>query len=260
MKRFFLTSIFSIIINLMGLAQNDNAAVIMTLENQDITLSDFEYIFRKNNNEKITTKEDLDEYIKLFVNYKLKVKAAKDARLDTNKAFISELKGYRKQLARPYLTDGDLLDKLTEQAYERKKTEVKAKHILVRVDLDAEPADTLVAWNKIKTLRDRVISGGEDFEAVAKGLGGSEDPSVKDNGGDLGFFSAFQMVYPFEEAAYSTKPGSVSDILRTRYGYHILKVEETRPARGQVLVAHIMTKAGNQSNDVTQKRAEEKNK
>ena len=242
----------------MGLAQNDNTAVIMTLENQDITLSDFEYIFRKNNNEEITTKEDLDEYIKLFVNYKLKVKAAKDARLDTNKAFISELKGYRKQLARPYLTDGDLLDKLTEQAYERKKTEVKAKHILVRVDLDAEPADTLVAWNKIKTLRDRVISGGEDFEAVAKGQGGSEDPSVKDNGGDLGFFSAFQMVYPFEEAAYNTKPGSVSDILRTRYGYHILKVEETRPARGQVLVAHIMTKAGNQSNDVTQKRAEEK--
>jgi len=258
MKRFFFTSIFSFFIGFIGLTQNDNEAVIMTLENKDITLGDFEYIFRKNNNEEVTTQAALDEYIELFVNYKLKVKAAKDAKLDTNKAFIAELKGYRKQLARPYLTDSDLLDKLTMQAYERKQTEVKAKHILVRVVLDAEPADTLIAWNKIKTLRDRITSGGEDFETVAKGAGGSEDPSVKDNGGDLGFFSAFQMVYPFEEAAYNTQPGNVSHILRTRYGYHILKVEETRPARGQVLVAHIMTKAGNQSNAATQKRAEEK--
>jgi peptidyl-prolyl cis-trans isomerase SurA len=258
MKRFFFTSIFSFFIGFIGLTQNDNEAVIMTLENEDITLGDFEYIFRKNNNEDITTQAALDEYIELFVNYKLKVKAAKDAKLDTNNAFIAELKGYRKQLARPYLTDSDLLDKLTKQAYERKKTEVKAKHILVRVVLDAEPADTLIAWNKIKTLRDRITTGGEDFETVAKSSGGSEDPSVKDNGGDLGFFSAFQMVYPFEEAAYNTEPGNISHILRTRYGYHILKVEETRPARGQVLVAHIMTKAGNLSNEATQKRAEEK--
>ena len=258
MKRFFFTSIFLFFIGFIGLTQNDNEAVIMTLENEDITLGDFEYIFRKNNNEDITTQAALDEYIELFVNYKLKVKAAKDAKLDTNNAFIAELKGYRKQLARPYLTDSDLLDKLTKQAYERKKTEVKAKHILVRVVLDAEPADTLIAWNKIKTLRDRITTGGEDFETVAKSSGGSEDPSVKDNGGDLGFFSAFQMVYPFEEAAYNTEPGNISHILRTRYGYHILKVEETRPARGQVLVAHIMTKAGNLSNEATQKRAEEK--
>ena len=258
MKRFFFTSIFLFFIGFIGLTQNDNEAVIMTLENEDITLGDFEYIFRKNNNEDITTQAALDEYIELFVNYKLKVKAAKDAKLDTNSAFIAELKGYRKQLARPYLTDSDLLDKLTKQAYDRKQTEVKAKHILVRVDLDAEPADTLIAWNKIKTLRDRITTGGEDFETVAKSSGGSEDPSVKDNGGDLGFFSAFQMVYPFEEAAYNTEPGNISHILRTRYGYHILKVEETRPARGQVLVAHIMTKAGNLSNEATQKRAEEK--
>lgn len=258
MKRFFFTCIFSIFIGIIGHTQNDTEAVIMTLENEDITLGDFEYIFRKNNNEEITTQAALDEYIELFVNYKLKVKAAKDAKLDTNKAFIAELKGYRKQLARPYLTDSDLLDKLTKQAYDRKQTEVKAKHILVQVVLDAEPADTLIAWNKINTLRDRVTSGGEDFETVAKGSEGSEDPSVKDNGGDLGFFSAFQMVYPFEEAAYNTEPGNISQILRTRYGYHILKVEETRPARGQVLVAHIMTKAGNQSHEATKKRAEEK--
>ncbi|MEJ6681389.1 MAG: peptidylprolyl isomerase [Flavobacteriales bacterium] len=258
MKRFFFTCIFSIFIGIIGHTQNDTEAVIMTLENEDITLGDFEYIFRKNNNEEITTQAALDEYIELFVNYKLKVKAAKDAKLDTNKAFIAELKGYRKQLARPYLTDSDLLNKLTKQAYDRKQTEVKAKHILVQVVLDAEPADTLIAWNKINTLRDRVTSGGEDFETVAKGSEGSEDPSVKDNGGDLGFFSAFQMVYPFEEAAYNTEPGNISQILRTRYGYHILKVEETRPARGKVLVAHIMTKAGNQSHEATKKRAEEK--
>ena len=148
MKRFFFTCIFSIFIGIIGHTQNDTEAVIMTLENEDITLGDFEYIFRKNNNEEITTQAALDEYIQLFVNYKLKVKAAKDAKLDTNKAFIAELKGYRKQLARPYLTDSDLLDQLTKQAYDRKQTEVKAKHILVQVVLDAESADTLIAWNK----------------------------------------------------------------------------------------------------------------
>ena len=257
MKRIIITIIISLFLTQLGFSQ-DKESIIMTLENQDITLGDFEYIFRKNNSETVTTKESLDEYIDLFVNYKLKVKAAKDAKLDTNKSFIAELKGYRKQLARPYLTDGDMLDALTFQAYERKKTEIKAKHILIRIDLDAEPTDTLVAWNKIKALRDRITLNGEDFETVAKGQGGSEDPSVKDNGGDLGFFSAFQMVYAFEEAAYNTEVGNVSEILRTRYGYHILKVEDSRPARGQVLVAHIMTKAGNQSTENTKQRAQEK--
>ncbi|MFK7756991.1 MAG: peptidylprolyl isomerase [Flavobacteriales bacterium] len=243
---------------LYGTAQQSPDAVIMTLENEQITARDFEYIFNKNNTEDVTTREALDEYIELFVNYKLKVKAAKDAQLDTNSAFIAELKGYRKQLARPYLTDTDLLDQLTREAYERKKTEVHARHMLVRVDADAEPEDTLRAWNKIKMLRDRVSVNGEDFEKVAKSKAGSEDPSVKDNGGDLGFFSAFQMVYPFEQAAYTTEVGNVSPILRTRYGYHILEVLEKRPARGEVLVAHIMTKAGNNSDQATQDRAKGK--
>jgi len=247
----------SVFLALQCQTQNDGSAVVMTLENEKITLADFDYIFRKNNTETTTSKEDLDEYIELFVNYKLKVKAAKDAQLDTNVSFINELKGYRKQLARPYLTDSDLLDQLAKEAYERKKKEIHAKHILIKVEADAQPEDTLKAWNKINTLRTRIING-EDFEKVAKGPGGSEDPSVKDNGGDLGFFSAFQMVYPFEQGAYNTAEGEISEIVRTRYGYHILQVIESRVARGQVLVAHIMTKAGNTSSQATQQKAEEK--
>jgi len=123
-------------------SQKNPDAVLMTLENEEITVRDFEYIFKKNSTDEKVTKESLDEYIELFINYKLKVLAAKDAKLDTNQAFISELAGYRKQLARPYLTDSDLLDKLTKEAYNRKKQEVHARHILVRVAENAEPADT----------------------------------------------------------------------------------------------------------------------
>ncbi len=237
--------------------QKNPNAVLMTVENEEITVRDFEYIFKKNSTDEAVTKESLDEYIQLFINYKLKVLAAKEAKLDTNQAFISELAGYRKQLARPYLTDGELLDQLTLEAYDRKKQEVHARHILIKVAADASPEDTLIAWNKISNLKKR-IEGGEDFVKVAKGKGGSEDPSVKDNGGDLGFFSAFQMVYPFEEAAYNTKEGEISNILRTRYGYHILEVLEKRNARGQIKVAHIMTKAPSNSDETSQKRAKDK--
>lgn len=238
-------------------SQKNPDAVLMTLENEKITVRDFEYIFKKNSADESVTKQSLDEYIELFINYKLKVLAAKDAKLDTNQAFISELAGYRKQLARPYLTDGELLDQLTLEAYDRKKQEVHARHILVRVAADASPEDTLKAWNKIAALKQR-IEAGEDFVKVAQSKGGSEDPSVKDNGGDLGFFSAFQMVYPFEEAAYNTEVGNISNILRTRYGYHILEVLEKRNARGQIKVAHIMTKAPANSNQTSLKRAQDK--
>jgi len=258
MKKFGLITLLLLLCCLSGFTQNSADQVIMTLEGEKITVNDFEYIFNKNNTEEVTTKEALDEYIELFVNYKLKVRAAKDAKLDTNSSFIAELKGYRKQLARPYLTDNDLLDQLTKEAYERKKKEIHARHMLVRLDADAEPEDTLRAWTKIKNLRERVVEKGEDFEVVAKSKAGSEDPSVRDNGGDLGFFSAFQMVYPFEEAAYNTAPGNVSEIIRTRYGYHILEVLESRPARGEVLVAHIMTKTGNNADQATQDRAKGK--
>ena len=127
------------------------------------------------------------------------------------------------------------------EAFERKNQEVRASHILVSVDAKASPADTLKAWNRIQGLRSRVAAG-EDFETVARSKGGSEDPSVTSNGGDLGWFTAFQMVYPFECAAFNTEVGDVSEVVRTRFGYHILKVDGKRKAHGEVQVAHIMVR------------------
>jgi peptidyl-prolyl cis-trans isomerase SurA len=234
-------------------AQN---SIVLTVENENITVEDFEAIFRKNNRDSAVSRESLDEYMELFIDFKLKVREAKEMGMDTNQAFIKELDGYRKQLARPYLTDSEMLDGLVKEAYERKKTEIRASHILVTVDPNAAPEDTLKAWNKIITLRKRIVDGKEDFEAVARSKSGSEDPSVADNGGDLGYFSVFQMVYPFEEAAYSLNVGEISSPIRTRFGYHLVKVTDRRNAMGEVKVAHIMLRVADIRNEEEVRQAE----
>ena len=216
--------------------------IVMTVEDEQVTLSDFEAIFKKNNRDSVITVASLDEYMELFINFKLKVREAVEMELDKNPSFERELAGYRKQLARPYLIDKELLEDLIQEAYDRKTQEVRASHILVKCEPSAQPADTLKAYNKIMDLRKRILAG-EDFETVAKSKAGSEDPSVRENGGDLGYFSAFQMVYPFESAAFETPVGEISMPIRTRYGYHILKIHDKRNARGEIRAAHIMIRA-----------------
>ena len=195
--------------------------------------------------------------MELFINFKLKVQAAEALGMDTVETFQKELAGYRTQLARPYLTNNELLDELVRQAWERKQEEVRARHILVSCSAQANPADTLKAWKRANAMRTRILNG-EDFEAVALSKAGSDDPSVRDNGGDLGWFSAFQMVYPFEEAAYTTAVGDLSPIVRTRYGYHFLEVTGRRDARGEIRAAHIMIRTKEGADDATLKAAEER--
>ena len=220
------------------LAQDKNATVL-TVDGEATSLEEFENIFRKNNRDSAISQQSLDEYMELFINFKLKVKEAREAGLDTVKKFKTELDGYRNQLARPYLTDTDKLNDLMREAYQNQTQEVRAMHILIKTDANATPADTLRAYNKTMAIRERLMKG-EDFASLAKAV--SEDPSAKDNGGDLGYFTAFQMVYPFEKAAYDTKVGEVSMPVRTRYGYHLIKVVDKRSARGEIHVAHIVVK------------------
>lgn len=235
------------------MAQNGSTdPVIMNVDGRPVLRSEFEAIYKKNNKDAPVTKEALDEYLDLFINYKLKVREAEALGMDTISKFKSELDGYRKQLARPYLIDRELNDALIKEAYARMQEEIRAAHILVQVDPEASPEDTLIAWKRINALRDRILKG-EDLAAVAKGPGGSDDPSAAKNGGDLGWFSVLQMVYPFETAAYTTQVGEVSKPVRTRFGYHIIKVSDRRPARGQVQVAHIMMRSTDQ--DTPEKRA-----
>lgn len=120
------------------------------------------------------------------------------------------------------------------------KEEVRASHILINVSPDADPKDTLAAFNKINEIRQKALSG-ENFDKLAKQY--SQDPSAKTNGGDLGYFTALQMVYPFEDAAYKTPVGQISQPVKTRFGYHIIQVKDKRKSQGQVRVSHIMVRA-----------------
>lgn len=209
--------------------------------------NEFVRLLNKNRKEKTPPNADeVREYLDLYIKFKLKVKEAMNRHLDTSSTFINELAGYRKQLANPYLTDKKVTESLINDAYERMKTEINASHILILCPDNASAADTLKAWIKIQDIRKRILKG-ESFDSIA--YKNSEDPSAKTNFGNLGWFSVFQMVYPFESGAYHTNKGEVSLPIRTQFGYHIIKVMDKRPARGDVKVAHIMLRVNQNAND-----------
>ncbi len=203
---------------------------------------EFLYTYRKNhqNNANGFTEKDVNEYLDLLVIFKLKVAEARERGLDTTTRFNTEFKTYREELKKPYRTEPDALDKLTKETYQHLTEEVRVAHILVTLKPDALPADTLAAYQKISDLKKRV-EAGESFEKLANEF--SEDPSAKYNNGDLGYFTALQMVYPFEEASYQTAVGQLS-IVRTQFGYHLIKVIDKKPARGEVEVSHILLRTG----------------
>ena len=217
-------------------------ASIETLGNVSVPVSQFKYVYNKNNGNDpdAYSEKSLKEYLDLYTNFKLKVIEAQSMGLDTAQSFIKELEGYKKQLAQPYLTEKSVTEGLIKEAYQRMGEEINAAHILISVAPDADPADSLNAYQKITDLRAKAVAG-ENFEALAVEY--SQDPSAKTNKGNLGFFTALQMVYPFEDAAYKTAIGTVSPICRTKFGYHILKVKDRRPSRGEVKVSHIMVRA-----------------
>lgn len=255
--RSYFTMLF-VAVSFGALAQGGSSdPVLMTVDGIPVTRGEFEAIYKKNNKDAPVGSEALDEYLELFINYKLKVREAEVLGMDTISKFQNELIGYRKQLARPYLIDRELNDALMREAYDRMQQEVRASHILIQLEPDASPEDTLSAWKRVNALRDRVLKG-EDFATLAQGPGGSEDPSAAKNGGDLGYFSALQMVYPFESAAFNTAVGEVSEPVRTRFGYHIIKVVDKRPARGQMKAAHIMLRSTDQDSPELQASVEER--
>ena len=235
---------FSIALLFLGItATLANDPVLMKINGKPVLKSEFEYIYNKNNSNNSLDKKTLDEYVDLFVNFKLKVEEAKAQGLDTTKSFINELAGYRSQLTKPYLTDAKVDESVLQEAYNRLKEDVEVSHILIRVQQNATPADTLAAWKKINAIAKRIEK--EDFAKVAKEV--SEDESAKENNGYIGWVSAFRTVYPFETMAYNTKPGTISKPVRTAFGYHIVKVQGRRESQGEILVAHIMrfTEQGN---------------
>jgi peptidyl-prolyl cis-trans isomerase SurA len=253
MKKVVLTLLLAVFVLSINAQEKD--PVLLKIGGKEVKLSEFNAIFNKNNSNENSTDESVQDYLDLYVKFKLKVREAEDLGYDTLPKFKNELKGYRKQLAQPYLTDKKVTEGLIKEAYDRMNQDIRASHILINVAEDAAPSDTLAAYNKALQARKK-ISTGEAFENVAKQF--SEDPSAQKNGGDLGYFSALHMVYPFETVAYKTKVGDVSMPTRTRFGYHIIKIVDKRAARGTIRVAHIMVKAGR--NDSAEVAASKKQK
>ncbi|WP_348063139.1 peptidylprolyl isomerase [Flavobacterium sp.] len=226
------------LISFAGNAQNKTKEVLFSINDKPYYTDEFSRIYKKNLDlVKDDSQKDLNQYLQLFVGYKLKVNKAYKLGLQDGAQYQSELKSYRTQLAKNYFNDTKITEELVEEGYNRLQKEIRASHILVLVDENASPEDTLKAYKKIEDISKRAFAG-EDFDNLAVQY--SEDPSAKENKGDLGYFTAFRMVYPFENAAYNTQNGKISKIIRTRFGYHILKINDIRANRGEITVAHIM--------------------
>jgi peptidyl-prolyl cis-trans isomerase SurA len=233
-------------------AQDLNRKILMTVGNNKVEAGEFIRMYKKSLEPGKAL--DVNDYLQQYIIFKLKVSDAIKEGYDTTRAFRNELKGYRSQLAQDYLTDTLAKEKLLKKAYQRSLIEINAWHILIALPADASPEDTLKAWKKAVDIRER-IQKGESFEQVARGT--SDDPSVKVNGGNLGYFTVFQMIMPFEDAAYSMKKGEISEPVRTPYGYHIIKVADIRPSKGKILVAHIMKAVPPGTDEEKAKLAEE---
>ena len=235
-KQFFFGLLF--LMSFVNNAQNNSKEVLFTINDKPYYTDEFSRIYKKNLDlVKDDSQKDLNQYLQLFVGYKLKVNKAYKLDLQKGTAYQNELKSYRAQLAKNYFNDTKITQELVEEGYNRLQKEIRASHILILVDENASPDDTLKAYKKIEDISKKAFAG-EDFENLAVQY--SEDPSAKENKGDLGYFSAFRMVYPFENAAFTTQKGKISKIIRTRFGYHILKINDIRANRGEITVAHIM--------------------
>ena len=233
-----------------------SAQDVLTISDDNISLEEFKNVFYKNNLNADITVDYLNEYMQLFVNFKLKVREAQELGLDTIPSFVNELDGYRKQLAKPYLKNEEFDENMLAEAYERISFDVNASHILIAVDEKATDDEVNVAEQKAIAIRKDILDGKLSFGNAAKQK--SDDKSAISNGGELGFFTAFMMVYDFETAAYSTKIGEISNPVRTKYGFHLIKVNDKRKAAGQVKVAHIMFKTGQGADENKLNQAQEK--
>ncbi len=231
-------------------AQEIGNNILLKVNETLISTNEFLWLYNKNNPE--SGRSNIDEYLELYTLLKLKIEEAKDQGLHLTESYKNELSSYRKQLAKGYLTDQSIKEELLQESYKRSNKEINAYHVLIRCAADASPGDTLQAWQKAMAIKER-IRLGEPFMAVARGA--SDDPEARKNGGNLGYFTVFQTPIAFEDAVYNMKIGKLSNPVRTAHGYHIIKVQDIRPASGRVKVAHIMKVILSGNTNTQRKRA-----
>ncbi|MDR2867964.1 MAG: peptidylprolyl isomerase [Bacteroidales bacterium] len=235
-------------------AQNPDDEILLTVGNEKVTKGEFLRNYQKNNNLTQSSEKDLRDYLDLFVVYKLKVQDGLVKKVDTAMSFQRELAGYRGQSAQQYLIDKEVTENLVDEAFERSKSQVRASHLLINCDYNASPKDTLAAYNKIMRIRKEIIDGLNFNDAAVKY---SEDPSAKDrpdpqskrvqrgNRGELGYFSVFSLIYPFETGAYTTPVGTVSMPVRSQFGYHLIYVQDKVPTIDRIVVSQIFVEDTN---------------
>ena len=246
MKKIIL-SIFAITLFLVGFSQNE-ASVLFTVGGDNVTVGEFTQTFNKNGDISKATSEELREYLDLYISFKLKVKEGKAQQIDTAKAFQSEWKGYRNQSAQQYLIDKEVTDHLIQEAVDRSKLMLRAAHILIECPSSVTGKDTLVAYNRAMKIREEILNGMSFAEAAVKY---SQDPSARDrvnpqsgrttrgNRGDLGYFTTFNLIYPFETGAYNMKEGEISMPIRTTFGYHLIYLKDIQPSIAKINAAQI---------------------
>ena len=225
--------------NILVQAQNKDK-VLFTVNGEDVFLSEFQYIYEKNNSKNADySKESVEEYLELYKKFKLKVHKAREEGLDTVRTLKEELSGYRKQLAQSYLKDREINNRLIEEVVERMKEDIEVSHIFVSAEDKASELKKESAKSKITEIHKK-LGEGQPFDLIAQSL--SEDRSSKTRAGYLGYYTAPlpNGFYAFENAMYNTEVGDYSEVVKSKMGYHIIKVTKKRPSRGQVEVAHIL--------------------
>lgn len=214
--------------------QSHDDQILLTIDNNPVTLGEFEYLYHKNNSQQLEP-QSIEQYLEMFINYKLKVAEAHAAGIDTTATFLNELQGYARDIAAPYLTDSIVEQQLIDDIYNRLKEEVRVSHIMVPLNDGNGDESRMIA---LADSLHKVLASGADFSNIATRF--SIDRASSGKGGDMGYITATRFPYTFEDAAYNTPVGSISEVIRTPFGFHIVKPTDRRKARGQVLVQHIL--------------------
>lgn len=253
MNRFIAFSVIFFALIPLGLHAQKGGPVVFTVDEDTVWGAEFERVFNKNNKnpEVRPSQTEIEEYENLYIRFKLKVKEAYRMGMDTNADYNRELAGYRKQLAQPYLTDKSVTEKLIKEAYDRMKFEVNGSNLMIPMSAAASPEDTLAAWTRINMWRDLIVSGKYSFDQLSRDS--SLDEHGRTQGGKLGYYSAFNMIYPFENMSYNTPVGQVSPVFRTQFGYHVVMVNDKRPARSDIKVSHILIRINTEADYETNK-------
>lgn len=234
-----------IFVSFFSFAQDLDQLPLVTLEGKEIMADEFIRVYNKNLDvlKQQDQEESLEDYLQLFIHFHLKLAAARDLGIHEEEAFQKEFEKYYKQLADNYIANGDVTDEMIEETYRRLLTEVRVSHLLITVPPNAADSIWEAALDKTHHLKKRLTENEATFEELA--IQFSQDPSVKENKGDMGWFKAFKMVHPFEDASYQLEVGEISEPVKTQFGYHLVKKTGERESVGKLKAAHIMLRSDN---------------